>query len=59
MNFANESACLTADNVWNGGKFLPCSQVTGSVENSIPVHVGLLHTGRRGSDLPFEAVLQE
>jgi hypothetical protein len=59
MNFDDESTCLTADNIWNGGKFLPCSQITGDVENSVPLHVDIPHTHRRVSDLPFEAVLEE
>jgi hypothetical protein len=35
------------------------SQITGVFENAVPLHVDIPRTGRRGSDLPFEAVLQE
>jgi hypothetical protein len=55
--FADESACLTADNVRNGISYN--SPITGGVENAVPLHVHIPRTGRRGSDLPFEAVLQE
>jgi hypothetical protein len=34
-------------------------QITGSVENLVPLHVDIPRTGGRGSDLPFEVVLQE
>jgi hypothetical protein len=34
-------------------------QITGGVENYVRLHVVILRTGGRGSDLPFEAVLQE
>jgi hypothetical protein len=33
-----------ADNIWNEGK---CSQITGGVENSVPLHVDIPRTGRR------------
>jgi hypothetical protein len=33
------------------------SQITGGVENAVPLHVHIPRTGRRGSDLPFEAFL--
>jgi hypothetical protein len=36
-----------------------CSQVTGGVENAVPLHADIPRTGGRSSDLPFEAVLQE
>jgi hypothetical protein len=36
-----------------------CSQITQVVENAVPIHVDIPRTGRRGSDLSFEAVLQE
>jgi hypothetical protein len=36
-----------------------CSQITGCVENAAHLHVEIPCTGGRGSDLPFEAVLQE
>jgi hypothetical protein len=29
MNFADESACLMADNVWNKGKKLICGPLNG------------------------------
>jgi hypothetical protein len=29
------------------------------VENAVPLHVDIPRIGRRGSDLPFQAVLQE
>jgi hypothetical protein len=29
MNFADESACLTADNIWNEGKLLTCEPLDG------------------------------
>jgi hypothetical protein len=35
------------------------SQITGGVEYAVHLHVDVPHTGGRGSDLPFEAVLQE
>jgi hypothetical protein len=41
-----------------GSSYL-CSQVTGGVENAVPLHVYIPHTDRRSSDLSFEAVLQE
>jgi hypothetical protein len=34
-------------------------EITGGVENAVPLPINIPHTGRRGSDLPFEAVLQE
>jgi hypothetical protein len=43
---------LTADNIRNEG-------IIGSVENAVPLHLDILCTGGKGSDLPFEAVLQE
>jgi hypothetical protein len=55
INFANKSAWLMASNVRNEGKF---SQITGGGEN-VPLHIDTPHTKGRGSDLPFEAVLQE
>jgi hypothetical protein len=54
-NFADESKSLLADNVHNEME----SQVMGSVENFDRIHVGTLRTGGRGSNLPFEAGLQE
>jgi hypothetical protein len=35
-----------------------CSQIK-DAENTVPVHVDIPRTCGRGSDLPFEAVLQE
>jgi hypothetical protein len=35
-----------------------CSQIT-FIENVVSPQVGIPRTGGRGSDLPFEAVLQE
>jgi hypothetical protein len=36
-----------------------CSQITGGLENAVPLHVDIPRTGRGGSDLSFEALLQE
>jgi hypothetical protein len=36
-----------------------CSQITGGVENAVPLHVDIPHTGGRGFDLPSEDDLQE
>jgi hypothetical protein len=36
-----------------------CSHITEGVENAVSLHVDIPHTGRRDSDLPFEAGLQE
>jgi hypothetical protein len=33
--------------------------IKGGVENTVPLYVDIPHPSRRGSDLPFEAVLQE
>jgi hypothetical protein len=33
-NFADESACLMADNVWNEGKELTCGQLDGIIFHS-------------------------
>jgi hypothetical protein len=33
--------------------------ITGDVENAVPLHVDIPRTSRRGSDLPYEAILQE
>jgi hypothetical protein len=54
---ADESICLLADKVRN--KVLNNSQITGHVENGIHLHADITPTGRSGSDVPFEAVLQE
>jgi hypothetical protein len=42
-----------------GGSSYLCSQITGGVANAVPLHVDIPRTGGGGSDLPFEAVLQE
>jgi hypothetical protein len=55
--FADESMCLLADNIWN--EVVNNSQITGGVENAIHLHADIPCTCGRGSDLPFEAVLQE
>jgi hypothetical protein len=41
------------------GSLCLCSQITGGVENVVPVHVDIPGNGGRGSDLPLEAVKQE
>jgi hypothetical protein len=41
-----------------GSSYL-CSQISGGVENAVPLHLDIPRTGGRGFDLPFEAVLQE
>jgi hypothetical protein len=41
-----------------GSSYL-CSQITGGVENAVSIQVDIPGTGGRGSDLPFEAVVQE
>jgi hypothetical protein len=46
------------NNIWNEGKFLH-SQITGGVENAVPLHVGIPRTGGRGSGLPSENSLQQ
>jgi hypothetical protein len=35
------------------------SQITGGVENAVPLHVDIPRTGGRGSDIPSEDSLQE
>jgi hypothetical protein len=35
------------------------SQITGVVESAVALHADIPRTGGRGSDLPFEAVMQE
>jgi hypothetical protein len=37
------------------GSYL-CSQITGGVENGVPLHIVIPFTSGRGSDLLFEAV---
>jgi hypothetical protein len=39
------------------GSSFVCSQITGDVENAVPLHVDNTHIGGKGSDLTFEAVL--
>jgi hypothetical protein len=56
MNFAHESIYLFADNVPNE---VVATQITGCVENAVPLHADIPCTGGRGSGVPFEAVLQE
>jgi hypothetical protein len=58
-NFADESACLKAIIFEMKGRSCLYSQITGGVENSVPLHVDIPCTGGRQSDLPFEAVQQE
>jgi hypothetical protein len=41
-----------------GSSYL-CSQITGGVEDAIPLLLDIPRTSGIGSDLPFEAVLQE
>jgi hypothetical protein len=41
------------------GTYYLCSQITGDVQNAVHLHVDVPRTGGTGSDLPFEAVLQE
>jgi hypothetical protein len=41
-----------------GSSYL-CSQITGGVENVVPLQVDIPRTGRRGYDLPSEDALQE
>jgi hypothetical protein len=41
-----------------GSSYL-CSQITGGVESAAPLHADIPRTGGKGSDLPFEDVLQE
>jgi hypothetical protein len=36
-----------------GSSYL-CSQITGGVENAVPLHVDIPRTGGRGFDLPSE-----
>jgi hypothetical protein len=36
-----------------------CSQITGGVENAVPLHVGIPCTCVRGFDLPSEDAVQE
>jgi hypothetical protein len=36
-----------ADYIWNEGKFYLCSQITGDVENAVPLHIDIPRTGKR------------
>jgi hypothetical protein len=36
-----------------------CSQITGGVENAVPIHANIPRTGGRDFDLPSEDALQE
>jgi hypothetical protein len=53
----NQRARQPVTFVIKGSPYL-CSQST-DVENSIPLHVDIPRIGIRGSDLPFQTVLQE
>jgi hypothetical protein len=41
-----------------GSSYL-CSQITGSVENAVPIHVDISRISGRGIQLPYEDGLQE
>jgi hypothetical protein len=41
-----------------GSSYL-CSQITGGVENIVPLHIDISCTGRGGFDLPSEDSLQQ
>jgi hypothetical protein len=41
-----------------GSSYL-CSQITGGVENAIPLHIDIPRTGGKGFDLPSEDALKE
>jgi hypothetical protein len=58
-NFADESVCLMADNARNEGKFLLLFTDHRRCWKCCPIRVDIPLTGRRGSDLTFEAVVQE
>jgi hypothetical protein len=36
-----------------------CSQITGDIENAVPLYVNIPRTGGRGFELPSEVALQE
>jgi hypothetical protein len=57
ISFVDDSICLLANSVQTG--VVNNSQITRSVENAVPLHINIPHTGSSGSDLHFEAVLQE
>jgi hypothetical protein len=48
-----------ADNIWNEGKPLLCSQITGGAEYAVPLHIDIPRTGGKGLDLLSEDFLQE
>jgi hypothetical protein len=41
-----------------GSSYL-CSQITGGIENAVPLHADIPRTGGKGFDLPAEDSLQE
>jgi hypothetical protein len=41
------------------GRSYLCSQITGGVENAVPLHVHIPRTGERGFGLPSEDALQK
>jgi hypothetical protein len=55
-NFADESVCLLAENVQNVGAIHRSH--TGDVESGVCLNIDVPGTSGRGSDIPFEAVLQ-
>jgi hypothetical protein len=48
-----------ADNIGMKESSYLCSQITGGVENAVPLHANIPRTGGRESDLPSEDALQE
>jgi hypothetical protein len=42
VNFADESLCLLVDNIWN--EVVNNLQITGGVENAVPLHVDIPST---------------
>jgi hypothetical protein len=48
-----------ADNIWNEERSYLCSQITGGVENAVPLQANIPCTGGRDFDLPSENALQE
>jgi hypothetical protein len=48
-----------AANIWNEESSSLFSQITGCVENAVPVHANIPRTGGRDFDLPSEVALQE
>jgi hypothetical protein len=41
------------------GSVYVCSQIIQGVENAVPLYADIPRTSGKGSDVPFEAVLQE